>query len=89
MSVEQAVPIGGSQRSEGPGASPAPARALPGAGKRIKEFFVGGNGANFMVEWKSDKFVNPPVVESIMIGTKSTQGVSFTSRGRVLVAPEP
>jgi len=49
----------------------------------------GGSGANFMVEWKSDKFVNPPIVESIMIGTKSTQGVSFTSRGRVLIASEP
>jgi peptide/nickel transport system permease protein len=39
MSVEQAVPIGGSQRSEGQGSSPAPARAIPGAGKRIKDFF--------------------------------------------------
>lgn len=39
MSVEQAVPIGGSQRSGGSGTSPAPERAMPGAGKRIKEFF--------------------------------------------------
>ena len=38
MSIEQAVPIGGSQRSGGSGASPAPARAMP-ASKRIKEFF--------------------------------------------------
>ena len=30
---------------------------------------AGGSGANFIVEWKSDKFVNSPIVESIMIGT--------------------
>jgi hypothetical protein len=48
----------------------------------------GGSGANFMVEWKSDKSVNPPIVESIMIGTQNQQGVSFTSRGRVIFASE-
>ncbi|MCP4163365.1 MAG: DUF3124 domain-containing protein [Deltaproteobacteria bacterium] len=42
----------------------------------------GGSGANFMVEWQSDDFVNPPIIESIMIGTQSQQGVSFTSRGQ-------
>jgi len=41
----------------------------------------GGSGANFMVRWWSDKPVNPPVVESIMISTQQQQGVSFTSRG--------
>ena len=45
----------------------------------------GGSGANFIVEWLSDKPVNPPVVESIMIGTQSQQGVSFTSRGQVIL----
>ena len=45
----------------------------------------GGSGANFIVEWKSNKYVNPPIVESIMIGTKSQQGLSFTSRGRVII----
>ena len=45
----------------------------------------GGSGANFIVEWESDKFVNPPIVESIMIGTQNQQGVSFTSRGRVII----
>jgi hypothetical protein len=48
----------------------------------------GGSGANFIVEWKSDKFVNPPIVESIMIGTQNQQGVSFISRGRVIVISE-
>jgi len=45
----------------------------------------GGSGASFIVGWESDKFVNPPVVESIMIGTESQQGVSFTSRGQVII----
>jgi len=46
---------------------------------------TGGSGANFIVEWKSDKFVNPPIVESIMIGTQSQQGISFTSRGQTII----
>lgn len=46
---------------------------------------TGGSGANFIVSWKSGKAVNPPVVESIMIGTQSTQGISFTSRGVVII----
>lgn len=49
---------------------------------------AGGSGANFIVEWKSERFVNPPIVESIMIGTQSQQGVSFTSRGQVIIATE-
>ena len=28
----------------------------------------GGSGANFLVEWKAEKDVNPPIVESVMIG---------------------
>ncbi len=44
----------------------------------------GGSGANFIVEWNTDKYVNPPVIESIMIGTQSQQGISFTSQGRVI-----
>jgi len=46
---------------------------------------AGGSGANFIVEWKSDKFVNPPIVESIMIGTQSQQGISFTSHGQTII----
>ncbi|MGD9077062.1 MAG: DUF3124 domain-containing protein [Desulfobacteraceae bacterium] len=48
----------------------------------------GGSGANFIVEWQSDKFVNPPIVESIMISTKSKQGISFTSRGKEIYPSE-
>ncbi len=45
----------------------------------------GGSGANFMVQWNSEKPVNPPVVESVMIGSRSQQGISFTSRGREII----
>lgn len=45
---------------------------------------TGGSGANFIVRWTSDKPVNPPVIEAIMIGTQSQQGISFTSRGQVI-----
>jgi len=45
----------------------------------------GGSGANFIVEWHSNGTVNQPIIESIMIGTQSTQGISFTSRGQAIV----
>lgn len=41
----------------------------------------GGVGANFIVKWHSKSKVNRPVIETIMIGTKGQQGISFTSRG--------
>jgi hypothetical protein len=47
---------------------------------------AGGSGANFIVNWESDKLANPPIVESIMISTKGAQGISFTSRGRVIMS---
>ncbi|MCP4629007.1 MAG: DUF3124 domain-containing protein [bacterium] len=45
---------------------------------------AGGSGANFIVIWQSEKSVNPPIIESVMIGTHSGQGISFVSRGQVL-----
>lgn len=42
---------------------------------------TGGSGANFIVEWKSENPVNPPIMETIMMGSRS----SFTSRGQVLI----
>lgn len=41
----------------------------------------GGSGANFVVTWKSDDPVNPPLVEAVMIGSSSGLGISFTTRG--------
>lgn len=48
----------------------------------------GGSGANFIVDWKSSNLINPPIVESIMIGTQSQQGISFTSRGQIILPPK-
>ncbi|MFH1020317.1 MAG: DUF3124 domain-containing protein [Pseudomonadota bacterium] len=44
----------------------------------------GGSGANFVVEWNSKKAVNPVLVEAIMIGAESQQGISFSSRGQAI-----
>ena len=44
----------------------------------------GGVGANFIVTWRADEEISPPLVEAVMISTKSGQGVSFTSPARVL-----
>ena len=48
----------------------------------------GGSGANFMVEWQSDGLANPPIIESVMIGTQGGQGISFTSRGQKVLTSE-
>ena len=48
----------------------------------------GGSGANFIVEWSAEQCANPPIVESIMISTRPVEGVSFTSRGQVIVDSE-
>lgn len=54
------------------------------------DFFIeqndtrGGVGANFLIEWVTDKKVSLPIVESVMLGTAGTQGVSFISTGRVI-----
>jgi hypothetical protein len=45
---------------------------------------AGGSGANFIVVWKSEQPVNPPLIEGVMIGTHSGQGISFVSRGQVI-----
>ena len=44
----------------------------------------GGAGASFRVKWKSDAGVTEPVIETVMIGTRTQQGISFTSRGVVV-----
>lgn len=45
---------------------------------------TGGSGANFIVEWQSKELINPPIIETVMIGTQSQLGISFTSRGKAL-----
>ncbi|MGD8963712.1 MAG: DUF3124 domain-containing protein, partial [Desulfobacterales bacterium] len=45
---------------------------------------TGGSGANFLVKWQSKTKINPPLIEAVMIGTRSGQGISFVSRGQVI-----
>jgi len=45
---------------------------------------TGGSGANFIVKWHSEQPINPPIIESVMIGTQSQLGISFTSRGQAI-----
>jgi hypothetical protein len=44
----------------------------------------GGSGAKFIVRWESKEPVNPPLIEAIMISTRSGQGISFISRGQAI-----
>ena len=44
----------------------------------------GGSGAKFIVKWESKKPVNQPLIEAIMISTRSGQGISFVSKGQAI-----
>lgn len=43
-----------------------------------------GVGGSFVVEWSAPVDVSEPVIEAIMIGAGSQQGISFVSEGRVI-----
>jgi len=45
---------------------------------------TGGSAPSFIVEWIADRPVSEPIIQSLMIGTMSQQGISFVSNGRVL-----
>jgi len=49
----------------------------------------GGFGASFLVRWASKEAVVPPVIECLMIGARSGQGISFVSHGRVVQETSP
>ena len=44
----------------------------------------GGFGASFIVRWRAAKKVSAPVIECVMIGARSGQGISFVSPGQVI-----
>jgi len=44
----------------------------------------GGPGANFIVKWRSAARVNHPIIEGIMLGLASGQGLSFTCPGQII-----
>lgn len=45
---------------------------------------TGGSGANFLVTWSADTEVSDPLIETVMISTASSQGLSFTGQARVV-----
>ncbi|MCX5884137.1 MAG: DUF3124 domain-containing protein, partial [Deltaproteobacteria bacterium] len=49
----------------------------------------GGSGASFIVRWKSEAKVTEPIVETVMISTRTQQGISFTSRGQAIKEDNP
>ena len=66
---------------------PQPITLKPMASTRfvVKESDTrGGSGANFLVKWQAETEVNEPLLEGVMIGTAGQQGISFTSRGKVI-----
>jgi len=49
----------------------------------LKEYDTrGGPGANFLVKWRAEKKVNQPIIEALMLGSRS--GISFTSLGQII-----
>jgi hypothetical protein len=50
----------------------------------IPENDKSGTGANFIVEWVSDTLISEPLIESVMLGLSSGQGISFSSVGRII-----
>jgi hypothetical protein len=59
------------------------------------DFFIkesdetGGVSPSFLVEWVATEAVSNPLVESVMIGTTGSQGVSFTCQSRVVETRKP
>jgi len=63
--------------------SPIKLKALQTEGFLIEKMdYSGGSGANFIVEWVSDRKVSEPVVESVM--SNPHLHLSFVSQGRVM-----
>jgi hypothetical protein len=66
--------------------SPIRLKPLASTFFNIKEYDNrGGPGANFLVKWNSKKLVNQPIIEGVMLGLRSGQGVSFICPGQILI----
>ena len=65
-----------------------PPRSLPPYA--AAEFVIGGSdkrggtGASFVVGWKAETAVVAPVVETILIGTAASQGISLVGEARII-----
>ena len=44
----------------------------------------GGFAPKFIVRWESPRSISPPIIEAVMIGATSGQGISFVSQGQVI-----
>ncbi len=59
------------------------------------EFFVrardtsGGIVSSFLVDWVAEPTASAPIVESVMVGTSSSQGIAFICPGRVVADRVP
>jgi hypothetical protein len=42
----------------------------------------GGFGANFIVRWSAGRVINAPIIECVIIGATSGQGISFVGSGQ-------
>lgn len=49
----------------------------------------GGLGANFIVRWTAERAINAPIIECLMIGARSSQGISFVTPGKVIEEHAP
>ena len=45
---------------------------------------TGGSGANFIVRWQAEKPINQPIIQAIMISTRSSLGISFICPGQII-----
>lgn len=43
--------------------------------------YEGGSGANFIVQWRTDSPVSPPLVEAVMVGMEPEYSFSFVRSG--------
>lgn len=56
----------------------------------IKQSDLSGDwGANFIVNWTSEKPVNEPIIEAIMYGALGTHTMTFVSRGKAIRGAPP
>lgn len=63
---------------------PRPLEPMSAAVFLVPRSDASGTGANFLVEWISEKPVTEPLVESIMKDLNGNLGLSFLSHGRVI-----
>ncbi|MFH1303375.1 MAG: DUF3124 domain-containing protein, partial [Planctomycetota bacterium] len=47
----------------------------------------GGSGANFLVEWMAESELDRPLLETVMVGTSGSRGISFVGTGVEISPP--